>query len=80
MDIKILGTGCPRCGELEKRTINALAETDIAASVEKVTDIRTIKTYGILATPALVINGTVKCSGRIPRSEEIKSWISEANA
>jgi len=80
MEIKILGPGCPRCGELEKRTINVLAEMNIAANVEKVTDIRQIMTYGVLSTPALVINGTVKCAGRIPRPEEIKSWILEAQA
>ena len=80
MDIKILGTGCPRCGKLEKRTMNVLAQMNIAANVEKVTDIRQIMTYGVLSTPALAINGSVKCAGRIPRPEEIKSWILEAKA
>jgi len=80
MDIKILGPGCPRCGELEKRTMNVLAEMNVAASVEKVTDIRQIMTYGVLGTPALVINGSVKCAGRIPRPEEIKKWIQEAQS
>jgi len=78
MEIKILGPGCPRCGEVEKRVINALAELKVAADVEKVTDIKTMMSYGILATPGLVINGKVKCAGRIPRLEEIKAWIGEA--
>ncbi|OGD29235.1 MAG: hypothetical protein A2Y56_03735 [Candidatus Aminicenantes bacterium RBG_13_63_10] len=78
MEIRILGPGCPRCHEVEKRTINALAELKIAADVQKVSDIKKIMAYDILGTPGLVINGEVKCSGRIPRLEEIKAWIQEA--
>jgi small redox-active disulfide protein 2 len=77
MEIRILGPGCPRCGEVEKRTINALAELNIGADVQKVTDIKKISEYKIWATPALVINGKVKCAGRIPSLEEIKEWIKE---
>ena len=79
MEIKILGPGCPRCHEVEKRTINALAELNVAADVEKVTDIKKIMAYGILSTPGLVINGKVKSSGRIPRPEEIKAWVQEGS-
>jgi small redox-active disulfide protein 2 len=79
MEIKILGPGCPRCHEVEKRTINALAELNVVADVEKITDIKKIVAYGILSTPGLVINGKVKSSGRIPRVEEIKAWIQEEN-
>lgn len=78
MEIKVLGTGCPRCGELERRTKNALAELGLAVDVEKVTDIEKIMEYGILSTPGLVINGKVKASGRIPKPDEIKAWIQEA--
>jgi small redox-active disulfide protein 2 len=77
MEIRILGPGCPRCGELEKRTINALAELNVGADVQKVTDIRKIAEYKIFSTPGLVINGKVKSSGRIPSQEEIKRWIQE---
>jgi small redox-active disulfide protein 2 len=80
MEIKVLGPGCPKCGEVEKRVINALAELKVAAAVEKITDITVMMSYGILATPGLVINGKVKCAGRIPRLEEIKAWIQEAAA
>ena len=80
MEIKVLGPGCPKCGEVEKRVINALAELKVAAAVEKITDIKVMMSYGILATPGLVINGKVKCAGRIPRLEEIKAWIQEAAA
>jgi small redox-active disulfide protein 2 len=79
MEIKILGPGCPRCHEVERRTINALAELNVVADVEKVTDIKKIMVYGILSTPGLVINGKVKSSGRIPRPEEIKAWVQEGN-
>jgi small redox-active disulfide protein 2 len=79
MDIKVLGMGCPKCGEVEKRVKCALAELNVAADVEKVTDIKKIMTYGVLATPGLVINGRVKSSGRIPRLEEVKAWIQEGN-
>jgi small redox-active disulfide protein 2 len=77
MEIKILGTGCPRCNEVEKRTINALAELNVAADVQKVKNISAIAEYGILGTPGLIINGKIKSSGRIPTLEEIKTWIQE---
>jgi len=77
MEIRILGPGCPRCGEVEKRTINALAELNVGADVQKVTDIKKITEYKVFATPGFVINGKVKSSGRIPSQEEIKRWIEE---
>ena len=77
MEIKVLGTGCPKCQEVEKRVKSALDDLNVAADVEKVTDITKIMTYGILATPGLVIDGKVKSSGRIPRVDEIKDWIRE---
>jgi len=80
MEIRILGPGCPRCHEVEKRTLNALAELGLAADVQKISDIKKIMEYSILGTPGLVINGNVKCSGRIPSLEEIKRWIQEAVA
>lgn len=78
MDIKILGPGCPRCGEVERRVKNALAELGVAASVEKVSDIKKIMEYKIMGTPGLVIDGKVVSSGRIPKPEEIKAWIQQA--
>ena len=77
MEIRILGTGCPRCNELEKRTINALAELNVGADVQKVKDIKKISEYGVFLTPGLVINNKVKSSGRVPSPDEIKSWIQE---
>jgi small redox-active disulfide protein 2 len=78
MKIVILGPGCPRCHEVEKRTKTALAELGVAADVEKVTDIKKIMEYKVLGTPGLVIDGKVVSTGKIPRPEEIKAWIQEA--
>ncbi|MGQ9470804.1 MAG: thioredoxin family protein [Candidatus Aminicenantales bacterium] len=75
MEIRILGPGCPRCHEVEKRTINALAELNVGADVQKITDFKKIVEYRIIGTPALVINSKVKCYGRIPSVAEIKEWI-----
>lgn len=77
MEIRIFGTGCPRCNEVEKRTMNALAELNMAADVQKVKDINEIAKYGVFGTPGLVMNGKIKSSGRIPSLEEIKTWIQE---
>lgn len=77
MEIRILGPGCPRCDEVKKRTINALAELDIAADVQKITDIKEIMKYNIITTPGLVINDKLKSSGRIPSKSEIKKWINQ---
>jgi len=75
MDIKVLGTGCPKCRALEKAVINCLAELDIAADVNKVEDINEMMEYGILRTPALVINGVVAVSGRVPSGKELKELL-----
>lgn len=77
MDIKVLGPGCPNCQKLEKLTLNALAEMDVAASVDKVTDFNEITKY-VMSTPGLVIDGKVVSQGKIPSPEEIKRWIKAA--
>jgi small redox-active disulfide protein 2 len=77
MEIRILGAGCPRCNEVEKRTMNVLADLGVAADVQKVKDIKEIAKYGAFGTPGLVINGKVKSYGRIPSLEEIKAWIQQ---
>lgn len=75
MEIKVLGVGCPRCQALEKTVINSLAELDMVADVSKVTDINDMMSYGILHTPALVINEKVVLSGRVPSTAEVKELI-----
>jgi len=78
MEIRVLGPGCARCHEVEKRTRDALAELDVAADLQKITDMKEIMGYGIMGTPGLVINGMVRCAARIPSVAEIKKWIQEA--
>lgn len=77
MEIKVLGTGCPKCKQLEKAVTDTLAELDIAANVSKVQDIMKIMEYGILHTPGLVINGKVVLSGRLPSSNELKQLLTQ---
>lgn len=78
LDIKILGPGCPRCKEVEKRTKEVLEDLKLDANVEKVSDLKKIMEYKIMATPGLVINGKVVCSGKIPAKSQIKEWIEQA--
>ncbi|MBE9483783.1 MAG: TM0996/MTH895 family glutaredoxin-like protein [Bacteroidetes bacterium] len=75
MNIKVLGTGCPKCNSLEKLTRKAVKESGIDAEIEKVEDIMKIMEYGIMKTPALVINGEVKISGRLPSEKELKEFL-----
>ena len=78
MEIKVLGAGCPNCKRLEKLAREAVAELGVAATVSKVTDFDQIMAYDILATPALVIDEQVVVSGRVPRKDEVRSWIEAA--
>jgi len=77
MEIKVLGTGCPKCKTLEKITRESVSELGINAEITKVTDIDKIMEYGIIRTPGLVINGEVVLSGRIPSATEIKELINK---
>ena len=77
MNIKILGTGCPNCKKLEKNTKQAVEELKIAASIEKVTEIQEIMSYGVMSTPALVVEGNVLVTGRIPDVSEIKEMLAK---
>lgn len=77
MEIKILGTGCPKCKALEKATRDAVSEMGIEADVEKEEDIMKIMGYGVMHTPGLVIDGKVAVSGRVPAINEIKNLITK---
>ena len=76
MEIKVLGTGCPKCKTLEKNTRDAVTELGLEATISKVEDIVDIMSYGIMSTPALVINGKVAVKGRVPSTDEIKELLS----
>ena len=75
MKIKVLGSGCPNCKILEANTKKALEELKIKADVEKVTDIAKIMEYGIMSTPALIIDENVVSYGKVLSSNEIKKLL-----
>lgn len=77
MNIKILGTGCPNCQKLEANTKQALEELKMEAVVEKVIEIQDILSYGVMGTPALVVDEKVAVSGKIPDVSEIKTILSK---
>ena len=77
INIKVLGTGCSKCNTLEKITRKAVADNGVDAEIEKVEDIMEIMNYGIMKTPALVINGEVKISGRLPSDKELKELLTQ---
>jgi len=73
--IQVLGPGCPRCKKLAEAAEEAAKAAGIEYSIEKVTDIDAIVGFGVMATPALVIDGEVKVSGRIPSADELKGML-----
>lgn len=73
--IQVLGTGCPNCERLAAQAGEAAQELGVEFEIEKVTEIDKIVSFGVMATPGLVIDGEVKCSGRVPAAEEIKGWL-----
>jgi small redox-active disulfide protein 2 len=75
MKIEILGSGCPKCKMLEENARKALAETGKKAEVIKVTDFKKILEYGVMSTPAIVIDGKVKSYGKVNDVSEIKKWL-----
>jgi small redox-active disulfide protein 2 len=77
MEIKILGTGCPKCKTLEKLTREVVAKNRIDATITKVEDIAEIMNYHIMSTPALVVNEKVEIKGRIPSADEILQVLSK---
>jgi len=76
MKIQILGTGCPKCKTLTANAEKAVKETGIEAEITKVTDIKEIMAFGVMMTPALVVDGVVKSSGHLLSPEQIKKLIS----
>jgi len=75
MEIKVLGPGCPKCQKTEAIVKDAVAESGVDGKVEKVTDIMQIAGYGVFGTPAVVVDGEVKCVGKIPKKEDVLTWL-----
>ena len=80
MEIKVLGTGCPKCKRLEQSVRAAVADMGVEATIAKVTDVSSIVDYGVLMTPGLVIDEKVVASGRLPSKADIVSMIATALA
>jgi small redox-active disulfide protein 2 len=77
MEVKILGTGCPKCKRLEQLARQAAEAAGVEATFTKVTNLDEIMAYPITSTPGLVIDEELKSSGRLPRKEEIVAWLRE---
>ncbi len=75
MNILVLGPGCPKCTEAEKIVKTVLQEAGIEASVEKISDFQEIAKLGVFSTPAVVIDGEIKCVGKVPGKNEILGWL-----
>jgi small redox-active disulfide protein 2 len=76
MDIKILGTGCVNCKNLETLTRQALTELGLDVEIQKVTDPGEIVSWGVMSTPALVIDDEVVLAGRVPAADDLKKLLS----
>lgn len=76
MIIQILGTGCPKCKALAEAAETAAKDMGVPYEIEKVTDIEKIMSFGVMMTPALVVDGSIKCVGKIPAPEEMKNHLS----
>ncbi len=79
MVIKILGTGCSKCVNLENKVKEIVKSNNIDATVEKVSELQDIMKYGIMSTPGLVINEKVISYGTVPKDSQILEWLKEAN-
>ncbi len=75
MKLQILGTGCAKCNNLMQATEKAAQALGVPYELEKVTDLRQIMAFGVMTTPALVVDGKVKVSGKVPSVEEIKAML-----
>jgi small redox-active disulfide protein 2 len=73
--IQILGTGCPKCRTLAETAENAARELGLEYTMEKVTDLTEISSFGVMFTPALVVDGVVKVSGKVPSLGDVKKLL-----
>jgi small redox-active disulfide protein 2 len=77
MNIKILGPGCKKCDQTAERVAAVAAAVGADARIEKVTDMMAIAGFGVMATPAVVVDGEVKCTGKVPARDEIAGWLED---
>ena len=80
LEIKVLGPGCVQCDRLERELMNVLMETNRVAHVEHIRDSKEIGQYGVMGTPALIINGEVKSVGSVPTRKKLLEWLEEAES
>ncbi len=78
MEIKVLGSGCKKCDALEQAAREAVAGLGVEATVEHVRDFEQIMAYGVMSTPALVVDGEVVVAGRVPKPDELARLLSPA--
>ncbi|WP_457553490.1 thioredoxin family protein [Desulfobacula sp.] len=77
MEIKILGPGCAKCNKTEKLVREVIEETGVDATVEKVSDMMQIASYGVFGTPSVIIDNEVKCTGKVPKKKDIIAWLAK---
>lgn len=75
MEIKVMGPGCVKCTEVEKIVRLAVEKCGVEAVVVKVTDFQEMARHGVLSTPAVVIDGKIKCVGKVPTISEVEGWL-----
>jgi small redox-active disulfide protein 2 len=80
MEIKVLGTGCAKCKALEKATKEAVEKTGVNATITKVEDIVEIMQFGVMTTPALVVDGEIVVKGKVPTVDEISKILTKSTA
>jgi len=80
MKIVVYGPGCARCHETERVVRHVVAQLGVVADVEKVSDYQAMAAAGVVATPAVSIDGVLKITGRIPKMEEVKGWLQVVSA
>ena len=80
LDVKVLGPGCTQCDRLTAQVMEAMAEMGIMGNVDHIKDIKEIGKYGVMGSPALLINGQVKCVGSVPPKAKLLKWLEEAKS